>query len=683
MKQKINVLLTIFFIIVICANHSLAGYSASITVTVAIVTGVIDPAMSAIEVNPFYIPIQEGLSTITVIPKDKTGTPVGAGQTVQIFASAGTLINDVIDHGDGSYTQILEASNKVEAAIISAIVNDIPIYQQPTIYFTKSEPAKILMISGNDQTGVIGNPLVEPLVIEIIDAKEKPVEGVPVTFSVEEGGGNIFEEQPVTTDKKGLASVMLTLGDEPGQNTVTASLEGVDGSPVTFTATAILPLIKAVWIYSLEKIKPEEQKKILSLLKDFGINRIYLDLEKNDSLLLDTTEGYDMVAKFVEMAATSGMDVEAMILQDSEWIDLDEQWDKDTLRKDEIVRRVNTIIYSDVPFIGIHIDVQPHKHHEWSFNKWKINNELMIGFKDLLWTIRASIAASRASSTIHFSATVAWWYNNAALDDLLPEGDALRLSSSIDYMVPLVYENYKKPDHNCPQEAGDMDNIMRVYNIEFQNLLEDIHPEVNDFAESPPQCVSFWKSLFKDSYNPVNYWVYYCVFDEIEKLRNTGKGVVIGFNTQKLGIHEEIRPFIEWQNNSLSSFDSYFGTSIYKTSYLTPKEMKRISIKSTGRVNLSVITPQGREIDRENMEQAHDILYVESDPIQDTIMYDEIVISNPNKGEYQVKIIPESDSKDTDRFTLTVTIDGEATVITEDIQIKDIPETPYVISFPI
>lgn len=658
MREKLKFTIIIFSLIIFFPVIVLAEQSASITVTVAIaMEDEVDPNLSTVKVEPSYIPIKYGQSTITVIHKDKRRRLLGSHQTVKIHTTAGKLLDGIIDHGDGTYTQILEASpRKVGVATITAIVNKIRLIQQPNVYFIDRMPDKILMFSGDNQTGIIGAPLKEPLVVKVIDAKGEPVYGVPVSFDFIEGGGSISQEQPVTTDKEGKASVTLSLGPEPARNTITASLESVEGSPVTFTARGIIPLIKAVWLYDLEKMKINEQKNILNKLKDFGINLIYLDLEKDDALLLDTTDGINLVSEFVNLAGMSNISVEGMILQDPSWIDLEKPWKEDVLlRSDEVMRRVNKIIHSDIHFVGIHIDVQPHKHSEWTYSQFEANNELMIRFQTLIGLIKHTILES--SSSLPFSATVAWWYNDAADFGILPQGDAQLLSSSFDYMVPTIFENNQLLYYYWNQRIKKRKKEGIAGEVENQSESEGLYVEGDNQEEY------------------LAYMVYYCVIDEIKELEGTGKGVVIGLAKQGGGSNKEILSLIDWVDNKLYTYDSYFGTLIYKPSLLVSK--KAIIILGIGQINLSVNSPQGSEIDRENM------IYLESNPNQYGIVYDKIIISNPFAGEYQINVIPESDSKDTDTFTLIVIINGQELVMAEDIQIKDLPVKPYSFSFPI
>ena len=91
-------------------------------------------------------------------------------------------------------------------------------------------------VSGDRQGGLVGVALAAPFVVSVLDEDGAPIAGVAVTFSVTAGGGTL-SAATVTTDANGRARSTLTLGPEPGTNTVSATVAGLE--PETFTATAI------------------------------------------------------------------------------------------------------------------------------------------------------------------------------------------------------------------------------------------------------------------------------------------------------------------------------------------------------------------------------------------------------------------------------------------------------------
>ena len=104
------------------------------------------------------------------------------------------------------------------------------------------EPAILEYVSGDGQTGVVGQLLAEPLVVRVLDAQRQPVAGIDVTFHVVNGNGSInaMTTQSVNSNSSGQASVRLTLGQTAGQNNniVVASVAGLQDL-ITFTGSAL------------------------------------------------------------------------------------------------------------------------------------------------------------------------------------------------------------------------------------------------------------------------------------------------------------------------------------------------------------------------------------------------------------------------------------------------------------
>jgi adhesin/invasin len=76
----------------------------------------------------------------------------------------------------------------------------------------RRSPSELHMASGNDQAGVVGAPLPQPIVVKLIDDRGKPVVGHSIAFEVV-GGGGIPTADTATTDTGGVAQVHWILGD--------------------------------------------------------------------------------------------------------------------------------------------------------------------------------------------------------------------------------------------------------------------------------------------------------------------------------------------------------------------------------------------------------------------------------------------------------------------------------------
>jgi hypothetical protein len=102
-------------------------------------------------------------------------------------------------------------------------------------------PTRIALTAGNNPTGPINTP-VNPFIVTVTDGFGSPVPGVNVTFAItgtpSGAAGQSLSVINTTTGGNGQASTILTLGDQTGMYTVTATSPGLTGNPVVFTASA-------------------------------------------------------------------------------------------------------------------------------------------------------------------------------------------------------------------------------------------------------------------------------------------------------------------------------------------------------------------------------------------------------------------------------------------------------------
>jgi hypothetical protein len=91
-------------------------------------------------------------------------------------------------------------------------------------------------VAGDGQDAVVGATLADSLIVRVTDANGDPLSGVTVDWEAQ-GGGSVSEAS-TESGPDGRTGVRRTLGMTPGEQTTTASAGELDGSPVTFTATA-------------------------------------------------------------------------------------------------------------------------------------------------------------------------------------------------------------------------------------------------------------------------------------------------------------------------------------------------------------------------------------------------------------------------------------------------------------
>jgi len=90
--------------------------------------------------------------------------------------------------------------------------------------------------SGNGQTDTVLSALANSYRVILLDEADAPVAGVDVVWSVPGGQGSVSPATS-TSDPSGIAAASRTLGSTAGSQTATASVRGLIGSPVVFTAT--------------------------------------------------------------------------------------------------------------------------------------------------------------------------------------------------------------------------------------------------------------------------------------------------------------------------------------------------------------------------------------------------------------------------------------------------------------
>ena len=100
-------------------------------------------------------------------------------------------------------------------------------------------PTTLVVVSGNNQTGTVDQPLTNSLVVQVNDQSGSPMANVAVGFAVTQGGGQVADAS-VSTASDGRGSTIWTLGTTVGTNhQVTATVTSATSVTGTFGATAL------------------------------------------------------------------------------------------------------------------------------------------------------------------------------------------------------------------------------------------------------------------------------------------------------------------------------------------------------------------------------------------------------------------------------------------------------------
>jgi uncharacterized protein (TIGR03437 family) len=116
------------------------------------------------------------------------------------------------------------------------------VFSSSTVTFTAfGNPAaafNMSILSGNNQTGTVGQPLALPLAIKVVDQFDNPVPRVPFVLDVIEGGG-LLSFFTGSTETEGIFQTSMRLGNTPGTNTVRAVTPHLPERELVFSATAV------------------------------------------------------------------------------------------------------------------------------------------------------------------------------------------------------------------------------------------------------------------------------------------------------------------------------------------------------------------------------------------------------------------------------------------------------------
>ncbi|HSD30953.1 MAG TPA: S8 family serine peptidase [Gemmatimonadales bacterium] len=169
------------------------------------------------------------------------GTPVpGAAVSWQVVAGGGSVsASSVTTDSLGRASVVVTLGTSAGADTVQASVGRV---SRPAVFAataTPAAPARIAIASGNAQTGTVGEPLHDSLVVVIRDAYGNPSSGAGIAWTVSAGSGAL-SAAATTSDAAGRAAVSWTLGTAAGTNkdSAIASVPGLAGSPVTFVAVA-------------------------------------------------------------------------------------------------------------------------------------------------------------------------------------------------------------------------------------------------------------------------------------------------------------------------------------------------------------------------------------------------------------------------------------------------------------
>jgi adhesin/invasin len=168
---------------------------------------------------------------------DADGNGVGGRPVTWVIATGGgtvTPVNTTTDPNGFARTR-WTLGPATGANGLNAVFSGLPAVPFSAVA-SADVPSRLALVSGDGQSGVVGQALGNPFTVKVTDANDNPVENVSVAWAAV-GGGSVAGATS-GTNADGIAQMVRTLGPTPGTYTTTATVAGLDGSPVTFTSTA-------------------------------------------------------------------------------------------------------------------------------------------------------------------------------------------------------------------------------------------------------------------------------------------------------------------------------------------------------------------------------------------------------------------------------------------------------------
>ena len=187
--------------------------------------------------NPFVVEV-----------RDQSGEPLPGVQVTFVVSSGGGTLGatTATTDSDGRAESTLTLGPNPGTNTVEATVTGIEAERTFSAEGIGT-PKTSEIFSGANQEGLPSSALENPFVVEVRDQSGEPLPGVQVTFVVSSGGGTLGATT-ATTDSDGRAESTLTLGPNPGTNTVEATVTGIEAKQ-TFSAEGIRTP-KAFWIIS-------------------------------------------------------------------------------------------------------------------------------------------------------------------------------------------------------------------------------------------------------------------------------------------------------------------------------------------------------------------------------------------------------------------------------------------------
>ncbi len=223
-----------------------AGRRGAVTISVVTPTGVADSAAAKIVLPPAAIVVANGAGQ-----KGRVGKVLPARVVVQVNAVDGVGVADVEvvfspppGGGVAAASVTTDANGRASASLTLGTLAGPQSFSASAAGFSVSipetaiagDPKSIAIVSGNGQSDIVRKVLA-PLIVLVADEFGNPVSDATVEWARTAGAGALAATTSITA-ADGRASMVYTLGNVVGTESVTASVAGV-ANPASFSFRAL------------------------------------------------------------------------------------------------------------------------------------------------------------------------------------------------------------------------------------------------------------------------------------------------------------------------------------------------------------------------------------------------------------------------------------------------------------
>jgi hypothetical protein len=205
---------------VLHADASKLAFFTQPTGTAAIAGGLLSPIVVELR-DQFGNRVTTGPTSQTPVTLSLAGGTTGA-----VLGPSPSALTQTPQNGRAAFNVSVDQAGTGYTVTASAGATITSVTSSP-FDITSSGSSRLLVVSGGEQGVLPRIALPDSVVVRAFDGSGSPMVGIPVTFSIDSGGGalnDLGSSVQVTTDGAGLAAVAWKVGT--GQQLMTASMSG-------------------------------------------------------------------------------------------------------------------------------------------------------------------------------------------------------------------------------------------------------------------------------------------------------------------------------------------------------------------------------------------------------------------------------------------------------------------------